>query len=745
MTGARLAKRAAALALAAAVCAGAPGPRAYAQVAEVLSVPDGISAPAAGASAIGSGRGGVATAALAVASLGAGPTFASAPSAPAATARTFSAAPAAAAAVVPAAVSAVAAAPAAETFAASPANAAAPGAEASAASSVWTAPSAEPAPPSARALRASGWTVRSCADALADGRRLFDLAAARPEREGSALSVPANDNPRSARDETAQPLAPAAAPSNAATRATPPEPKDGKTKLPRSLWGLFIGHDLMTIFGIEMHMISQPFLVTETLKKSTAIMGFVRNVHTSSMGLANLLPMGLLIDKTDFRVLFIGGALLRAALMGLIPLLYVTGHLSFAALVAIVALNPIFQGVMLTADGAARMAFLGSDDKLNKDATATLGKWYSLIDIAMPLAGSAIVAGLVATFGLGGYAAAYGVYAALLLASVPVYWVMIRDPRDHKDMGLAGFGSFLRGTGTFFWALARGLLLSPVALVRLLVKLARAGRPAASAGEPGVGLKERMARALDKYEATQGFSYILRNKTLFTLISVGAVEGFLSDAMPFVILPNFIKDVIGVGPHFAVPLFGGLLATAGGIFGLALAAQSLGHFFASWRMEGEKGDRLIERVGHGRFYRAAAVSSLFFWLMWAVPTLLPHAFWLGLATVVFVQFAMQLFHGPVGIVMAPVVRHEIPDAKLGRVESAFNMVDLLCSAGGALAAGFLLDWFSIATAMAMIAAAITLTGVLEWMVPRWIFPDGVRPAQKDAGQASAARLAPAFA
>ena len=80
--------------------------------------------------------------------------------------------------------------------------------------------------------------------------------------------------------------------------------------------------------------------------------------------------------------------------------------------------------------------------------------------------------------------------------------------------------------------------------------------------------------------------------------------------------------------------------------------------------------------------------------------------------------------------MAPVVRNEIPDAQLGRVESAFGMVDMFFSAGGALLAGFLLDWFSISTAMAIIASAITLTGLLEWKVPGWISPDGKRPAKK---------------
>jgi hypothetical protein len=725
-------RRAASSLLAAAVLIAVPGPSAYEAAAQVVRVPSAVSAPAAVAVPIGAASApafaGLSPLGLSAptlrAGLLAGPSLSAlAGPAPVAAASAASARPSVAAAPA----SALAAAP----VSAAPASvAAAPAASAPAAFASPAAPAAAPASAPTLAALSAGLAVPAAASVdvqASDAARLFDRAARRSAAALPAFSAAAQDGPAVAQDGA---LAPAGAAAAAPAPEAPPAPSGGKTKLPRSLWGLFWGHHILTVTGINLHIISQPFLVMETLKKSKAIMGFVRNVHMGSMSLVNLLPVGLLIDKTDFRVLFIGTSLARAALMGSIPLLFLTGHLSFAVLVGIIALNPLFQSTMIVADGAARMAFLGKDEKLNKEASATLGKWDSVAGVIMPLAASAAVAALVSSFGLGGYALAYGVYAAFLLASIPIYWLMVRDPRDHGEMGLAGFLSFLKGTATFLWAFAKGIALSPFALAKFLYELAKKGR-ARAASEPGVGLKERVARTLDAHEATQGFSYILRNKTLYTLISVGAIEAFLSDAMPMVVLPNFIKDVVGVGPHFALPVIGGLLATAGGIFGLMLAAESVGRFLASWRMEGEKGDRLIEKLGHGRFYRMAGVSSLLFWLMWAVPTFVaPHLFWAALGTVLFVQFATQVFHGPVGIVMAPVVRQEIDDTKLGRVESAFNMVDMFFSAGGALAAGFLLDWFSISTAMAIIASAITLTGLVEWLVPKWIFPDGIRPAKK---------------
>lgn len=692
----RALKRAAAAVLSLLIVLGAPGLSSYEAAAQIVRA----AAPGAEAGAV--------RLALPAASIANPRALPVAPSslAPAPVLLGFSptaalAAPAASLAAAPALSPASAAAASHPAAAAPPASAAVPASDPS-----------FPLVSAARSLRASisEGAAPSPEAGAEDGARFFDLAAARDGGDP--------DGPPAV-------LEPAAAPAPLAPD-TAPQPK----KIPRSMWGLFWGHDIMTVMGIEIHVVSQPFLVMETLKKSMAVMGFVRNVHMGSMSLVNLLPIGLLIDKTDFRTLFIGTSLARAAMMGSIPLLFLAGHLSFAVLIAIVAINPLFQSVMGVADGAARMSFLGTDEKLNKEASATLGKWDSLAGMVAPLAASFVVGGLVNSLGLGGYALAYAIYSGLLLASVPIYWIMVRDARDHSEMGLKGFLSFLKGTASFLLAIVKGILLSPLALGRFVLKLF-SHRSSMPEGET-LGWKEKLARVFDGHDATQGFSYILRNKTLSVLIAVGAVEGFLSDAMPMVVLPNFIKDSIGAGPRFSVPLVGGLLATAGGIFGLMLAAESVGRFLSSWRMEGDKGDRLIEKLGHGRFYKMAAASSLLFWLMWLVPTVLaPHLFWVCLGTVLFVQFMTQVFHGPVGIVMAPVVRNEIPDEKLGRVESAFGMVDMFFSAGGALLAGFLLDWFSISTAMAIITAAITLTGVIEWKVPGWIFPDGRGPAKKN--------------
>lgn len=556
----------------------------------------------------------------------------------------------------------------------------------------------------------------------AEASRRFDLAAVRPASADAVLAAPSD----------APPSLPPSAPGETPAAPAPEAPKPGKTKLPRTVWGTIIGHGMLTIFGIELHVISQPFLVMETLGQSKTTMGIVRNVHSGAFSLVNLLPVGYLVDKTDFRALFIGTSLARAALMGAIPALWLTGHLSIAALLVIVALNPLFQTTMVVAERAAIMAAVGTDEKMNKDATAVMGKWEALAGMFMPLLAGWALGALVTSYGLGGYALAYGIYAAMLVLAVPLYWFMVRDPRDPKDLGWDGFRRFFVESARFLYFIARAVLLLPFTLARGLWRWAVKARGAAAPApaEAPAGLKERVARMMDRHESTKGLAYILRNRTLSLLMLIGAVEAFLIEGFPLVVLPNYIVDVIGAAPS-GVPFIGTLLATSGGILGLLFSAEYMGRFVSSWYMEGERGDKLIDKWGHGRFYRLAAASSLLIWLMWLVPSFVARgAFWLDLGVVVAVMGLIQFFHAPVGIVMASVKRNEIPDEMLGRVESAFDMVHLALAAMGALMAGLILDFSTIHVAMAAIAALVTGTALFQWFAPKLLFPDGKRPAKK---------------
>jgi hypothetical protein len=555
----------------------------------------------------------------------------------------------------------------------------------------------------------------------ADAARRFDLAAVRERADDAVLAAP-SDGP---------PALPPSAPGEPSAAPTPGPGAPAKTKLPRTVWGTIIGHGMLTVFGVEIHAISQPFLVMETLGQSKTTMGLVRNVHTAAFSLANLLPVGYLVDKTDFRALFIGTSLARALLMGAIPALWATGHLTIGALLLIVAVNPLFQSTMIVAEQAAIMAAVGKDERMNKEATAVLGKWEALAGMFMPLIAGWALGALVTSFGLGGYAMAYAIYAGMLVLAVPLYWFMVRDPRDPKELGWGGLTGFARESGKFLFAILRAVLLLPLTLLRALWRWARTVRRAQPGEAPAApaGLRERLARVADRHQTTKGLAYILRNRTLSILMLIGAVEAFLIEALPLVVLPNFIVDVIGSAPA-GVPLIGTILATSGGILGMMFSAEYFGRFISSWYMEGSRGDKLIERWGHGRFYRVAALSSLLIWVMWLVPSFAGGGFWTGLLTVVGVMGVLQFFHAPVRIVMSPVKRAEIPDEMLGRVESAFDMIHMALASAGALAIGLVLDAASIHTAMFIIAAAVTVTALFQFLAPRLLFPDGNRPARR---------------
>ncbi|MFI5346080.1 MAG: hypothetical protein ACHQ51_06875 [Elusimicrobiota bacterium] len=373
-------KRAVAMILAAAVLLGVPGFASYDAVAQVVRAP---AAPFAGVVRLNVGA----------PALTLSPSLLSAPS------------------ISPAL--SVAAPLAAAPLAAAPALSAVPAVPVAAALPVPVAPAVRVLAAAASGPRASE-RRDDTSSRVAEGRRTFDEAAVRPA-ESDSLPVLAAPSDGADPENGLKPSEPAAKPAPA--------------KIPKPLWGFFWGHDIATVLGINFHILSQPFLVQNTLGMGTATMGFVRNIHMGSMAIVNFLPIGYLIDKTDYRVVSITTAVVRALLMGAIPLLWMAGGLHFTVLAAIVAFNPLFQSTMIVAEGAAMKTILGKDEKLNKDATATFSKWDALAGMAMPLIAGWAVGALVASFGLGGYAMAYGLYAGLLLVSIPIYWFTIRDPR----------------------------------------------------------------------------------------------------------------------------------------------------------------------------------------------------------------------------------------------------------------------------------------------------------------------------
>ena len=249
---------------------------------------------------------------------------------------------------------------------------------------------------------------------------------------------------------------------------------------------------------------------------------------------------------------------------------------------------------------------------------------------------------------------------------------------------------------------------------------------------------EKAARFFDRHEATSGLAVILRSRTLSILLAVGAIELFLGDALYFIVIPNYIIDVLHPMQSLAhLPVIGALLSTKVGILGLSFQVSAVASFIGSAWMSGAKGAERIKKWGHRRLYRVAAIGTVMFWGMMipmflmpvgaaATATVTAALFFTSLAIFLGQGFLTRLLHTPLSIAMAPVQRSQIPNDKVGPVVQSLSMIETAIESVGSLAVGFFLDKTAITLAIPIIAAAITVTAVLEWLAPRWL--DRINPA-----------------
>lgn len=694
-----------------------------------------------------------------------------------------------------------------------------------------------------------GAAVAAKAQLSAAGSSLATSSEVETPRALDAVYLGAFAGRRGAHDEVSAPAAVADAPTPSARLARPSalpaaslgraaEPAvaaaaepEAPVKVPRALWGLIVGDVLMTI-GYYMHILSQPFLV-QGLTGSSAAVGLIRNVHYASYTASSFFSLGTVVDKTDYGTLMAGSYLIRALLMGAIPLLFVTGHLTLATLAVVVAINPFFQNISTTTDESAQISILGTDERVINKGKALVTKTLALANL-LPLVSGLLVGWLVAAFGAtAGYAYAYAGYAAFLLLAVPFLQVLLADPR-HADPNVQekpsrnwlnlllpiravletlAFASgatetirtvrrrYLAGPWSLRKALAAAALAAsaPLWLVvgGVVVQVRRLGRAfssargalasyrtaraAADASDGGaasakVRLRERLARLFERFEATRGVSFILRNNVLWILSLVATANLFLADALDFVVMPNFIAQVLVPRLDLAwVPVVGGLLSTSAGVFTLLIIAGSAAALLVTRFFEGDGGLARIRRLGHRALYRVAALGSASFLLL-LIPAffLAPSPelrslleigyrlmedpatkaegaaivsrvleqlplwkFGAGLGITLLVQFLTSLLQIPLLLAMAPVRNKQIPPEKVGSVITAFTIIEVVLMGAGSLVLGVLVDAFTIQIAMLVVMGFVGASALLEWLVPGWL------SKEKPEGWYEAARRPPA--
>lgn len=154
------------------------------------------------------------------------------------------------------------------------------------------------------------------------------------------------------------------------------------------LSGSFIGNT-----GTEITGIALPLVAITLLEASNAWVATIEAVAAIVM-LVVALPIGLLVDRTNRRRLLVGGNLLGALLVGLVPILWALGHLTIAwVLLVAVALQVLGSLADVTTDTVVPALVPDADiDKIN-------GVYASSRSVA-EVGGAGIGGVLISLFGL---------------------------------------------------------------------------------------------------------------------------------------------------------------------------------------------------------------------------------------------------------------------------------------------------------------------------------------------------------
>jgi MFS family permease len=173
--------------------------------------------------------------------------------------------------------------------------------------------------------------------------------------------------------------------------------------------------EAVSLLGTRVSMIAIPWLVLVTTGSATRT-GLVAAVELTPLVIFKATG-GPLVDRVGPRRLAITADLLSMMSVGLIPLLHRSDHLTFPALLALVAIGGALRGPGDAAVGAMIPSLVASAEVPFERATG-LG---SAIERGATMIGAALAGGLVATIGAANAVAvdatSFGVCAVILLAT----------------------------------------------------------------------------------------------------------------------------------------------------------------------------------------------------------------------------------------------------------------------------------------------------------------------------------------
>jgi len=157
----------------------------------------------------------------------------------------------------------------------------------------------------------------------------------------------------------------------------------------RSFVGLLLA-ELVSLTGSSMTFVALPWFVLVTTG-STARMGWVLAAELLPVGLFGL-PAGTVVARLGAKRTMLVSDAARGPLMAVIPILWWTHHLSFAALLAIAFAVGIFAAPYFSSSRLIIPEVVGEDERLVAQGNAILGGGNMITQIAGPVLAGVLIA-----------------------------------------------------------------------------------------------------------------------------------------------------------------------------------------------------------------------------------------------------------------------------------------------------------------------------------------------------------------
>lgn len=254
-------------------------------------------------------------------------------------------------------------------------------------------------------------------------------------------------------------------------------------------------------FGDSLYFVSLLWLVQE-LSGSRALMGVVAACRTIP-ALFGLFA-GVLVDRMDRRRIMLATDVLRAAIIGAVPLLMAAGLLE-AWHIPVVAFLLAAAGVPFSPSQQAILpAIVDREDLAQANSLLTMSQQF------VNVIGYAVAGLLIATIGVGPL---FAIDAVSFVVSVAAIWAMRLDPADSNP-----------------------------ALARL-----RAGGQPLGVATAGAGAAGRPGGKRWLGDLVEGLRFIRAQRAMLIVIPLVMLLNFL--VAPFAVLvPAWVQDVLGAGP-----------------------------------------------------------------------------------------------------------------------------------------------------------------------------------------------------